>query len=82
MKKFTSINSPVSITALGFGRDMRTYPRRMEFKGTTYSFVDAGLRATLGSGGRMASIFTMTDGACDFRLKSEGSSWTLLGIAR
>lgn len=81
MKKFTSINSPVSITALGFGRGMRTYPRRMEFKGTTYSFIDAGLRATLGSGERATSIFTMTDGTSDYRLKSDGSSWTLLGIA-
>lgn len=81
MKKFTSINSPVSVTALGFGRGMRTYPRRMEFQGITYDFVDAGLRATLSSGERAMSIFTMTDGARDFRLKSDGSSWTLLGIA-
>lgn len=82
MKKFTSINSPVSITALGFGRNMRTYPRRMEFQGVTYDFIDAGLRATLGSGKHATSIFTMTDGACDFRLKSDGRSWTLLGMAR
>ncbi len=81
MKKFTSINSPVSVTALGFGRNMRTYPRRMEFQGITYDFIDAGLRATLGGGERATSIFTMTDGARDFRLKSDGSSWTLLGIA-
>ncbi len=81
MKKFTSINSPVSITALGFGRNMRTYPRRMEFRGVTYDFVDAGLRATLQSGERAMSIFTMTDGARDYRLKSDGSSWTLLSIA-
>lgn len=81
MKKFTSINSPVSVTALGFGRGMRTYPRRMEFQGITYDFVDAGLRATLSNGERAMSIFTMTDGARDFRLKSDGSSWTLLGIA-
>lgn len=81
MKKFTSINSPVSVTALGFGRGMRTYPRRMEFQGITYDFVDAGLRTTLSGGERAMSIFTMTDGTRDFRLKSDGSSWTLLGIA-
>lgn len=79
MKKFTSINSPITVTALGFSRNMRTYPRRMEFQGITYDFVDAGLRATVDNGA--TSIFTMTDGARDFRLKSEGSSWTLLGMA-
>jgi len=82
MATYKSINSPVHVTALGFGRGMRTYPRRMEFEGTTYSFIDAGLRATLRSGKRAMSIFTMTDGAYDYRLKSDNGSWTLLGITQ
>jgi len=44
--KTTSINSPVDVTAIGFGRGMRAYPRRIEFEGATYDFIDAGLRST------------------------------------
>lgn len=82
MKKYTSINSPVDITAIGFARNMRTFPRRMEFEGTTYDFIDAGLRTVIRSGERVAQIFTMTDGAHDYRLKSDGGRWTLLGMTR
>ena len=82
MKKYTLINSPVDITALGFGRNMRTFPRRMQYGGTTYNFVDAGLRTTLRKGEVVAQIFTMSDGANDYRLKSDNGCWTLLGIAR
>jgi hypothetical protein len=81
MKKYTSINSPVHVSALGFSRSMRTFPRRMEFGGITYNFVDAGLRTTLRSGERVAQIFTMSDGMHDYRLKSDNGCWTLLGMA-
>ena len=81
MKKYTFINSPVDITALGFGRNMRTYPRRMQYRGVVYDFVDAGLRTTLHKGESVAQIFTMSDGRNDYRLKSDNGCWTLLGIA-
>jgi hypothetical protein len=82
MKTYKSINSLVDVTALGFGRDMRTYPRRMEFEGSTYDFIDAGLRTIVRSGERVAQIFTMTDGAYDYRLRSDNGRWTLLGMTR
>lgn len=82
MKTYTSINSPVDVTAVGFGRNLRTYPRRMEFRGTTYDFVDAGLRTIVRSGERAIHIFTMTDGSHDYRLRSDAGRWTLLGITR
>lgn len=82
MTKSITINSPVDVTALGFGRDMRTYPRRIEFGGTTYSFIDAGLRTVVRSGERIAQIFTMTDGANDYCLRSEGGGWMLLSMTR
>ena len=82
MKTYKSINSPVDVTALGFGRNMRTYPRRMEFEGATYSFIDAGLRTIIRSGENVSHIFTMTDGTRDYRLRSSGSGWTLLGMTR
>lgn len=82
MAKSITINSPVDVTAIGFGRGMRSYPRRIEFEGTTYDFIDAGLRTVIKKGERIAQIFTMTDGANDYRLRSEGGGWTLLSMTR
>lgn len=75
-----TINSPVDVTAIGFGRGMRAYPRRIEFQGVTYDFIDAGLRTVIRSGEKISQIFTMTDGRQSYRLKSEGNSWTLLNV--
>lgn len=82
MKTYKQINSPVDVTAIGFGRNLRTYPRRMEFEGATYDFIDAGLRTIVSSGERVAQIFTMTDGTSDYRLRSDNGHWTLLGMSR
>jgi hypothetical protein len=82
MTKSITINSPVDVTAIGFGRNMRTYPRRIEFEGTTYDFIDAGLRTVIRSGERIAQIFTMTDGANDYHLRSDGGGWTLLSMTQ
>ena len=82
MAQTITINSPVDVTAIGFGRGMKAYPRRIEFEGATYDFIDAGLRAVVRSGERVREIFTMTDGIHDYRLKSDGGSWTLLSVSR
>jgi hypothetical protein len=84
MKTSITINSPVEITAMGFGRDLRAYPRRMEYGGTTYNFIDAGLRTVIRTGERMAQILTMSDGANDFHLLSDdrSGSWMLLSITQ
>lgn len=78
-----SINTPVDITAMGFGRDLRAIPRRMEYQGRSINFVDNGLRTIVRQGERMAQILTMTDGQQNFRLRSDnrGGSWTLLSIS-
>lgn len=76
-----TINIPVAVTAIGFGRGMRAYPRRIEFEGKTHSFVDAGLRTVIKNGTRITHIFTMTDGASDYCLRSDGSGWTLLSMS-
>lgn len=82
MANSITINSPVDVTAVGFGRDMRSYPRRIEFEGTSYDFIDAGLRTVIRSGERIAQVFTMTDGARDYRLRNDGNRWTLLSMSR
>lgn len=84
MTKSTLINTPVSVTAIGFSRDMQSYPRRMEYNGTTYTFVDAGIRAVVRAGERIAQVFTISDGTHDFQLRSDnhGSCWTLVSMSR
>jgi hypothetical protein len=80
MSHSITINSPISVTSLGFGRGMRSFPRRIEYDGASYDFVDAGLHTTIASGGRVRHIFTMTDGSRHYRLRSDGSGWTLLSM--
>ncbi len=82
MTKQTTINSPVQVTAFAFGRDLRAYPRRIEYMGTTHYFIDGGLRTVVRRGERTMHILTMTDGEQDYRLRSDGDGWTLLSMSR
>ncbi len=79
----TSINTPVVITSMGFGRDMRAVPRRMEYAGNTYDFIDAGLRMVIRHGEYLAQVLTMSDGQREFHLRSDnhGGSWTLVSMS-
>lgn len=76
------INETVNVTAMGFRKNLAAYPRRMEFQGITYDFIDAGLRCLVRCGERIAEIITLTDGLSSYRLRSDnnGSNWTLLSI--
>lgn len=76
------INEIVTITAMGFRKNLIAYPRRMEFRGITYNFVDAGLRCLVRHGGKIAEIITLTDGTSDYYLRSDnrGLNWTLMTI--
>ncbi len=84
MTNKTTINSPVSVTAIGFSKGMRAYPRRIELDGTSYKFTDAGIRTVVNTGGRFAHILNMSDGLRNFCLRSfdGGSSWILLSISQ
>lgn len=77
-----NINEQVAITQMGFKKNLAAYPRRMEFRGTIYEFLDAGLRCLVHTGGRVAEIITMTDGDKQFQLRSDnhGGNWTLVSI--
>ena len=77
-----TINEEVAVTKMGFKKNLTAYPRRMEFQGTIYEFLDAGLRCLVRSGGKMAEIITLTDGNSQYRLRSDnhGGNWTLLSI--
>lgn len=82
MAKKQTVNRQVDVTVVGFKKNLQTYPRRMEFDGKSYNFIDAGLRCLVRSGEKIAEIITLSDGASEFRLRSDdkGSNWTLLTI--
>lgn len=84
MSRQTNINVPVTVTAIGFGKNMRAYPRRIEYAGATYSFIDSGLRTVVVRGEKtLAQILTMSDGIRNFCLRcdnSGGGVWTLISI--
>lgn len=77
-----NINEQVAITKLGFKKNLAAYPRRMEFRGSVYEFIDAGLSCLVRTGGQMAQIVTLSDGHSLYRLRSDnhGGNWTLLSI--
>ena len=77
-----TINEQVAVTKMGFKKNLSAYPRRMEFRGSIYEFIDAGLRCLVRSGGNMAEIVTVSDGNSLYRLRSDnhGGNWVLLSI--
>jgi len=79
----THINEPVIVTSMGFRKNLGIYPRRIEFRGITYDFIDAGLRCLVRHSGRIAEIITLSDGIDDYFLRTDncGGDWTLLSIA-
>ncbi|MGE5298773.1 MAG: hypothetical protein ACM3KF_01915 [Acidobacteriota bacterium] len=76
-----SINSPVAVTAMAFGRDMQPIPKRMEWAGRTYQFIDRGIRVVSRRGENIMSTVTMSDGSQSFCLRQTGSAWTLLSVS-
>lgn len=78
-----SVNKEVEITAVYFRNDaeLKSYPRRMEFEGQTYTFLD-GIRCLIQKGQQLVQLFDMTDGSNNYRLKfdTQESTWTLLNI--
>ena len=60
---------------------LKSFPRRMEFAGREYTFMD-GLRYLVHRGQRLVQVFDMTDGANDYRLQFDADqrSWTLVDM--
>jgi hypothetical protein len=82
------INEEVQITGMYFrsanpdDRHIKGYPKRMEYEGREYTFVESGLRYLMRKGQQLVEVFDMTDGIRDFRLKfdSDQHIWTLVGM--
>lgn len=80
-----NINKEVNVTALYFrgDRQLTSYPKRMEFNGREYTFVE-GLRHLIQRGQRLVQVFDMTDGASSYRLKFDQREqlWTLVDVTQ
>lgn len=74
------LNIPVSITAMSFGRDMIATPKRMEWKGRIYDFIDHGIRVRSRRGERIIDTVTCSDGQQNFCLRNSGVQWILVSI--
>jgi len=79
-----AINKEVSVTALYFRNNgqMKSFPKRMEFNGREYTFLESGLRFLVQKGQQLTQIFDMTDGNTNYRLKfnDEDQLWTLVDM--
>ena len=76
----TSFNEQIAVTSFGFKNNLAPYPRRIEVRGAVYEFIDAGLRCLIRRGESACEVLTMSDGRSTFRLRHDGSAWTLLSI--
>jgi hypothetical protein len=81
MSNRVTINKEVSVTAVYFrnNRELRSFPKRIEFEGREYTFLD-GLRYLIQKGQRLIQIFDMTDGQNAYRLRfdTQEKLWTLV----
>lgn len=79
------INSEVDVTAWFFRSEpqshrLRSFPKRMNWGGREYSFVNDGLRFLVRQGQQLVQLFDMSDGHATYRLRQDGEHWTLVGI--
>jgi len=74
------INKEVNVNAFYFaGKGMKTFPRQIEWDGRFVTFAEAGLRMLVKHGSQLVQLFDMTDGDTTYRLRRDGSQWTLIG---
>ena len=76
------INEQVNVNAFYFsGRDMKTFPKSIEFRGQAVTFAD-GLRLLVHRGNEFIKFFDMNgaDGS-HYRLRQENANvWTLVAM--
>jgi hypothetical protein len=83
MKNRVVVAREVNVPELYFRNEgrLKIFPRRMEFDGRDYTFMD-GLRYLVQKGQNLIQVFDMTDGAHDYRLQFDDGnrSWTLVDM--
>ena len=84
MKKEVLIEKDIDLKEVYFGniqKQIRTYPKKIECEGTTYTFND-GLQLLVQQGKELIRIFDMTDGQAHYRLRNDVTEqrWRLMSI--
>lgn len=76
----TRINQLVNVNAFYFtgSRQMRSFPRSIEFGTTNCTFKD-GMQYLVRQGQHVVRLFDMSDGNTVYRLRNENDTWMLVG---
>lgn len=81
--KTNIIDAPVAVTSVTFNKKFMPIPRRIEYGGTSHTFVDAGIRYMVKKGEQMVRLWDMSDGTARYRLRCDSSnSWHLVSITQ
>jgi hypothetical protein len=80
-----SVNKEVNVTSMYFKKrssQLQAFPRRIEFDGNEYTFVESGFHYLIKNGQRLFELFDMNDGTNNYRLKFDNHerTWTLVGM--
>jgi hypothetical protein len=75
------INEEVNVHSFYFrtGDEFKSFPRQIEWEGRFVTFAETGLRYLVKRGSGLVQLFDMTAGDTTYRLRSDGSHWTLVG---
>jgi hypothetical protein len=81
------VNQKVDVTALYFSKTktgLKSYPKRIEYGGKSFTFIESGLQIIVSSGQKIVQLFQMTDGSSDYSLRHdvEQHVWTLTTITQ
>jgi hypothetical protein len=86
MNSRTTINQEVNVTALYFRnkKNLKSFPKRMEFAGHQYEFLESGLQYQIIKEDQDLRLFDMTDGSANYRLRLDYKQliWTLVSITK
>lgn len=78
------LNQEINVTSLYFlnRQPMRSLPRRIEFAGRAYNFLESGLEYQIKHGDQVVSLFDMSDGSTSYRIKFDSlkAKWFLISM--
>lgn len=76
------INQEVNVSSFYFrnNKGLKSFPKQIEWQGRFVTFAGEGLRYLVKQGEKAVQLFDMTDGQATYRLRTDGSRWTLVGV--
>ncbi len=76
-------NQEIEVTSVYFRnskKGIESYPKRMVYEGREYNFLEEGLRYLINKKDKLVKLFDVSDGQVLYRLRLDGSRWTLVGM--